>query len=1000
MSDLDALIADGNSAAARRIRVRLQPRDKRGRWVPTGAAIIANIKGMGPVRGKAIGGTATKKGELNKIRMLVDTPQNGIKKNTVLEVDPKNGELETGIRLSRDFLKSKGIDPDLKHTLPEDLADQPEDLKDMNPQPADDLDIELAQGGLDAKEDLAFRAERNQEPLAKLPPALAERAVEGKDVKDIVDGKLPRPPKPGEKSVPEDATPPKDNKNLPTPPEMDISKLPDDVIRREATRENIENNRPGGRPDGKIGTGPNQNKYLKEAEKRGISIFDPVEAQKAPAPTDVSGKPKPPSITPEKKPLGTPPRFPGDKGPYDVPMPIGRGEGARAPDGKIYLSDEHDSAIKEVWDTIYGGEEKVSLDKVIGEASGAEEVAISDLKPGDIISLKNQGNRRVVEVKPVGGEGDVELYVDDYGRRALVGRVPGYAGIKRLRKAEDAPAAEKPTPEAPSTPEAPNAPEDVTPEVDAPEVDAPEDVVPDEIAPEDVVDLPQPPRPPRNFPPTDRLDDGKEFALEKLDPEAKAQIRKRKLTPIMGPDGTPEMFVDENGKLVEADDPFEMMNAIAEAYPNAKFTPDGSLVLHRQKDKDGRIFELRADNTGKKAVAFSIMFTDPKTGKSSQYFYKNDHHGISAAFGKYDAEYILDRLLGDDTITFGNSKTKPGDSIARRAKLAFLSGPIGDPRRKFVTVEENAVRLAEGRNAILHKNGTIHHSEIPSLWDSFTELLKNPANEANKEDFYHVMRSIFGRIPMTDSDHARAMRAIRDADKKLFPDRSGRERRSFNAYVTTASEQARGIYRNTDMEARSIKYASKDRSRPLEKDMVVEYENNVKKKSTLKVVRFVENVGVTRGDNAQDYNYGDYVIVQDANGNYRKINSLRLQILKDQKTELTSYSPNLSGKALADARRALGEYGTEGEDLPEITKPVGVDQVLSDVPSGPMLAEDFTVGDTLPDKNGAAIGEIISMKPITSKSGKPGYAFLVKTPDGDEVQVAYSSGMELELKKA
>lgn len=37
-----------------------------------------------------------------------------------------------------------------------------------------------------------------------------------------------------------------------------------------------------------------------------------------PAPTDVSDKPKPPSITPEKKPLGTPPRFPGDKG---VPEP-------------------------------------------------------------------------------------------------------------------------------------------------------------------------------------------------------------------------------------------------------------------------------------------------------------------------------------------------------------------------------------------------------------------------------------------------------------------------------------------------------------------------------------------------------------------------------------------------------------------------------------------------------------------------------------------------------
>lgn len=188
MSDLNTLLADGNSSAARRARVRLQPRDKKGRWIPTGAALFASINGIGKVKGKAVGGTATQKGEKNNVRMLVGKgfESQGIPNNTVLTVDPKNAELESKIKLSRDYLKKKGIDPDVQHTLPKSLADMPQDLKDMDPQPADDLDIELANGGLSEAEDEDFRAERSQEPLAKLPPAM--EVLEGEEVSDLVDG--------------------------------------------------------------------------------------------------------------------------------------------------------------------------------------------------------------------------------------------------------------------------------------------------------------------------------------------------------------------------------------------------------------------------------------------------------------------------------------------------------------------------------------------------------------------------------------------------------------------------------------------------------------------------------------------------------------------------------------------------------------------------------------------------------------------------------------------
>ena len=180
MSENIALLADGNSSAARRARVKLQPRDDKGRWVPTGAALLAGLRlpggGSRKIKGKAIGGTATTKGEKNNIRMLVEGGYEdvGIAPNTVLTVDPKNATLDAKIKLDRDFLKKKGIDPDLQHTLPKSLADQPQSLEDMKPEKADDLDIELATGGLTDEEDADFKAERDAEPLAKLPPALAE----------------------------------------------------------------------------------------------------------------------------------------------------------------------------------------------------------------------------------------------------------------------------------------------------------------------------------------------------------------------------------------------------------------------------------------------------------------------------------------------------------------------------------------------------------------------------------------------------------------------------------------------------------------------------------------------------------------------------------------------------------------------------------------------------------------------------------------------------------
>ena len=193
---LKGAFSGGNSPEARSARASAQPRDRKGRWVATGASLRANISvpdGRGGRRNvnvsnlKSIGSTPDGK----KIRALItnddylnDHPS--LKEGNVIELSPKNAELLVA-RLDREFLKKKGIDPDLQHDLPKTLEELPDNVEDLNAKEADELDIQLALGGLTDDEDKDRRAERDAEPLAKLPPALAEQAAEGQEVRDIVE---------------------------------------------------------------------------------------------------------------------------------------------------------------------------------------------------------------------------------------------------------------------------------------------------------------------------------------------------------------------------------------------------------------------------------------------------------------------------------------------------------------------------------------------------------------------------------------------------------------------------------------------------------------------------------------------------------------------------------------------------------------------------------------------------------------------------------------------
>lgn len=532
---------------------------------------------------------------------------------------------------------------------------------------------------------------------------------------------------------------------------------------------------------------------------------------------------------------------------------------------------------------------------------------------------------------------------------------------------------------------------------------------------------------PRNFPPSDRMDDGSEFELPVLTPERLEEARSTYLVGINGPDGVPVKYLDQYNMPQNADDPFAMLDALSKVYPNSKFTPDGALVLHRQKDKDGRIFELRASNSGKRAIIYSMRWTDPATGEYKEYLHKDDRHSIKSLFTDSNGpQGLLDRLLGrvdskgkdwgdPENYKFGNKKWKRDDSLFNRVKW-FMSGK-GD-RKKMESIDELATRFAEGSQAIYHdeKDMILKHQELPSFWDSFKDWFDSGPDRASRdaalrEDMYHVLYSVFGRIPMDEKSHSIAKKALRRKYRELFAGSSARQRKSFDAIITAASERMRGIYREPDSETRAIKYASKDRTRAIETGQVVEYTNNVGEKSILKVDALVENVSARPTDSAS-YDYGDYVIAVDANGNKVTLNALKLRILSNKEMPLSAYRVNLRGEALAKRRREIEGIPEPDPTMPPsairpgidwdtIAPPVGTRTLVTDPPPAPMLIDDFVTGDMLYNKNGEPLGIIkASPRPIKSRDGSPGLAFLYTKANGTEGTAIYKLGTEITPKKA
>ena len=182
-----------NSVAARRLRVKLQRRDRYGRWVEMGGVLSFKVRIDGTVQtkiGRAVGGSERD----GYIRVVIPEGQ-GIRPGTY-HISEKVSRTAKAM-LGEDYLEEKGVKTDANgNSIGEVLDRDIEDLKDLFREDTSDLDRALLDGVLSTDEKSALDASRKSSPVHKsynVVDASGKRVDEdevgGLDFTDITDSR-------------------------------------------------------------------------------------------------------------------------------------------------------------------------------------------------------------------------------------------------------------------------------------------------------------------------------------------------------------------------------------------------------------------------------------------------------------------------------------------------------------------------------------------------------------------------------------------------------------------------------------------------------------------------------------------------------------------------------------------------------------------------------------------------------------------------------------------
>ncbi len=609
--------------------------------------------------------------------------------------------------------------------------------------------------------------------------------------------------------------------------------------------------------------------------------------------------------------------------------------------------DVQDSVVHGIMNSDLSGEAP-DLDSVINEAKIVpEEVGAKDLKRGDVISLGAKQGLKVVTKVEEKSDGTFEVFVQDYDREASVGRFKGEVGFQRVRKAEDAPAPKKPVTEKPKKPEAPRKPKP------------------------EVVPTAEKPKPPAEPEAADRkTDDGELIPREALSADDIDAFRKNKLAGLVNEDGEAQLEVTKKGKPKQPLDPNAMLNLLAKTYKSSKFNDQGHLVLMRERsDDNGKSieWEIRAAITGDRKITYMFNFKDLNTGEEQLLLHKDARDSLQSLMGKSNGpEMLADILTGVQTRTYSKTFDTAihADDVMERALYFAYQGrtkSIADSTKYYGTGYAEKINYA---------NGTLLEKQVPGVFEAYSS--KDPEALASR------LRAMFGRLPNDSQTHEIARTTARELFAAKFPEE---DKRSFGIAVTMASEAVRARLLDSPS-SRALPYSSKDKVTPLEEGFTVEYENNIKELSVVKVFAKQRTNASKPAQSDDIFEYGDYVTVIDADGKKTSLPTTSLAILKDQNTPLTEYKGRVSGRRLREERGLTYNPSTlrfpGQQDVPDRVAPI----------------DNSVPGDTFYGKDGANLGVVVESVPITGKDGKKGYGIMYIDKNGDIYTVAVAAGEE------
>jgi hypothetical protein len=316
-------------------------------------------------------------------------------------------------------------------------------------------------------------------------------------------------------------------------------------------------------------------------------------------------------------------------------------------------------------------------------------------------------------------------------------------------------------------------------------------------------------------------------------------------------------------------------------------------------------------------------------------------------------------------------------------------------KMRLLTLEEMSQRYSDGRAAQINMNpdqlGRYLKSQVDGVFDTM--------RAGDMEGATLRLQELAGRMPMLSRNQV-VGQVILDTLRDGFKTRMPRENKLAVSALTTNAFKA--LQDSQSMEAqRGAPHMSWD-GVVLKRGYLVEYTNNDGKTSVGMVVGLKP---------LARKKYTDKVFIRFRNSDGTQTPPIELSAAKMKtldttgdnptaRSQMGSYTPDIGGLELVEKRagkRAVktkiallnsrksdpNELDNPDED-PELDEPnLGSEGEAGDAPDGGKAVEDLVSGDILYSKSGEVLGQVIEVKPIKSKSGKPAFAVLYMDKNGD-----------------